>query len=276
MQCATKHAEPVRGDRSRFAVSKAAELVAWFWILGSGAAAQKLPPKTTDASDPLIAAIEIIKHSVGSVDCLAVSGKETKMLKRIGSAFLFSEAGDFLTAAHVVMEIQKGNDPCPTSAITLPLADWQPEARTEDMLWFPFKNSDCKLDTTVDVAVCRASGNLPGRIRQLHLKAAPVQCQSSLPPDGAQLAFTGFPLEARDPMTFRAHVAAYRASGEEMAPELIIDHASLPGFSGSPVFGANGKVFGILVRDGKPEAAGTAVVRPVSTFRKMLGEKAPK
>jgi hypothetical protein len=34
---------------------------------------------------------------------------------------------------------------------------------------------------------------------------------------------------------------------------LILDQASLPGFSGSPVFLADGKVVAILMRDGKPE-----------------------
>jgi hypothetical protein len=273
MQCATKHAGPARGARLGFAVSKAARLAAWLWILAPGGAAQKEPAAAD--SDPFIAAIEVLKHSVGSLDCLAVSGAQAKILKRVGSAFLVSEAGDFLTAGHVVREMQKANDPCPTSALTLPLGAWHPEARTEDMLWFPFKNSDCKVDSTVDVAECRPSGDLPARMGKLHLKATPVQFEWNIPPDGTQLAFTGFPLEARDPMTFRAHVAAYRSTRDEMTPELIIDHGSLPGFSGSPVFIADAKVVAILVKDGTPEAAGVAIARPVSLFRKMIGEDSP-
>src|SRR5215469_14374681 len=106
------------------------------------------------------------------------------------------------------------------------------------------------------------SGDLLARIRKLHLKA--VQFEWNIPPDGTQVAFTGFPLEARDPMTFRAHVAAYRTPWpNEPTPELILDHGSLPGFSGSPVVLADGKVVAILVRDGKPEATGTAIARPV-------------
>jgi hypothetical protein len=241
-------------------------------ILAPGGTAQKAPPATA-ASDPFLAAIETIKRSVGSMDCLAVSGTEAKVLKRIGSAFFISQGADFLTAAHVVMEMQKDDDPCPTPAITIAVGNWRPDVPAEDMLWFPFKIADCRVDTTVDVAQCRPSGDLPARIRNLH-KPAPVQLEWSLQPDGTELAFSGFPLEARDPMTFRAHVAAYRTPWpREATPQLVLDHASLPGFSGSPVFLANGKVVAILVRDGKPDSPGTSIARPSSAFREFLGER---
>jgi hypothetical protein len=206
------------------------------------------------------------------MDCLAVSGNETKLVKRMGSAFLVSQEADFLTAAHVVTAMQKGDDPCPTPAITLAVGDWRPEVRSEAMLWFPFRIADCKVASTVDVAECRPSGDLPARIRKLHT-AVPVQLDWSIQPDGTELAFTGFPLEARDPMTFRAHMAAYWWL-DHTIPDLVLDHGSVPGFSGSPVFLANGKVVAILLRDGKPEAAGTAIARPVSVFRDMLGGRA--
>jgi hypothetical protein len=221
-----------------------------------------------------MAAIATIKRSIGSMDCLAVSGPEAKILKRMGSAFLVSQEADFLTAAHVVTSMQKDDDPCPTPAITLADGDWRPEAPSEAMLWFPFRIADCRVDDTIDLAECRPSGDLPARIRKLR-KATPVQLEWRLQPDGTELAFTGFPLEARDPMTFRAHVAAYSWPDHTM-PDLVLDHGSLPGFSGSPVFLANGKVVAILVRDGKPEAAGTAIARPVSVFREMLGRGAQK
>jgi hypothetical protein len=161
------------------------------------------------------------------MDCLAVSGKETKLLKRLGSALLVSQEADFLTAAHVVTAMQKGDDPCPTPAITLAVGDWRPELRAEAMRWFPFRITDCKVDSTVDVAECRPSGDLPARIRKLHA-AVPVQIEWSIQPDGTELAFTGFPLEARDPMTFRAHVAAY-SWPDHTTPDLVLDHGSLGG-----------------------------------------------
>jgi hypothetical protein len=244
-------------------------------ILAPGVTAQKVQP-TAAISDPFIAAIATIKHSVGSMDCLAVSGTDAKILKREASAFLISEEADFLTAAHVLAAMQKKDDPCPTPAITFALNDWRPDAQTEQMLWFPFRIVDCQVDSTADVAKCRPSEDLPAHIRKSHA-AVPVRFDWNIQPDGAKLAFTGFPLEARDPMTFLAHVAAYKIpGGKQQAPELILDHGSLPGFSGSPVFLADGTVIAILLRDGTPEAPGLSIARPVSVFREMIGDKAQK
>src|SRR5215469_9769019 len=199
-----KRAGRARANRRAFRAYNAAGLLACFGIVSPGGFAQKAPAAI--GVDPFIGAIETVKRSVGSLDCLAVGGAEAKVLKRVGSAFFISQEGDFLTAAHVVMDMQKGGDPCHTPAITLPAGDWRPDAPTEQVLWFPFRTADCKVDNAVDVAQCRPSGDLPARIRKLHLKA--VQFEWNIPPDGAQVALTGFPLEARDPMTFRAHVAA--------------------------------------------------------------------
>lgn len=221
-------------------------------------------------SDPFITAIEAIKHSIASMDCLAINGAEAKPLKRIGSAFLVSDSGDFLTAAHVVMEMHNGIDPCPTSAITLALGSWRPEMSAEQMLWFPFEPKNCRIERNLDIALCRLSADLRARIKKSR-KDTPVQFEWNTQSDGTKLAFTGFPLEARDPMTFRAHVAAYRILfTEEPTPELILDHASLPGFSGSPVYTADGKIVAIVTKDGKPEAPGISIARPASAFRDML------
>ena len=259
------HARRVRGVWRSLVAYKASGLVGWLCVLCPAVTAQKA--QLASGVDPLVAAIENIKQSVVSVDCLSVSPTEAKIIKRIGSAFVISESGDFLTAAHVLAAMQKDDSLCPTSAITLPIGGWRPEAPAEKMLWFPFKNPDCKMDSSNDVAECRLSGDLQARIRTLHLKA--VQFEWDIPTDGTQVAFTGFPLEACDPMTFRAHLAAYRLVAPQMT-ELVLDHDSLPGYSGSPVYLADGSVVAILVRDGKPEATGTAIARPVSAFREML------
>jgi hypothetical protein len=249
-------------------VFKASALLGFACLLSPSVVAQKARPAA--GGDPFIAAIETIKQSVGSMDCLAVSGANAKILKRLGTGFLISEAADFLTAAHVVRAMQKADDPCPTPAITLPVAEWRPDAPTEQMLWFPFNAAVCGIDNVADVAICRPSGDLPARIRSLH-KAVPVQFAWNIQRDGTQLALTGFPLEARDPMTFRSHVAAYQTPWPEQSmPQLVLDHASLPGFSGSPVFLADGRVVAILVRDGNPDSPGTSIARPVSAFQEML------
>lgn len=43
---------------------------------------------------------------------LALTPKEAKVVKRVGSGFLISESGGFVTAAHVLAEMQKEDDPC--------------------------------------------------------------------------------------------------------------------------------------------------------------------
>jgi V8-like Glu-specific endopeptidase len=269
----TKHrTEP---DRHGFAAcTRLAGLLGLLWIFRPAGVAQKA--LSAEMVDPFIKTIETMKHSVVSLDCLAVNGAETKILERVGGAFLIS-AGDFLTAAHVVKAMQKSERPCPTAAITLPVGGWRPEASTEGMRWFPFKISDCRIDSTLDIAMCPVSPDLLARKRELHLEVTPVDFDWNNPPDGTQVAFTGFPLRARDPMTFRAHVAAFRTPWpDEPIPELVLDRPTLSGFSGSPVYLSNGKVVAIILKDGKDEAAGVTIVRPVSVFREMLRKKLQK
>jgi hypothetical protein len=246
-------------------------LAGLLWIFCPIGIAQNSPPALI--ADPFIPAIEKMKLAVAPLDCLALNGAESKILERMGTAFLVSEAGDFLTAAHVIREMQKREGACPTTATTLPSPEWRPEARTEQMRWFPFKISDCKIDDILDLAKCKLSEDLSVRIREFHLKVASVQFEWNLPRDGTQVAFTGFPLEARDPMTFRAGVAAYRMPWRDQPiPELVLDHTALPGFSGSPVYLADGRVVAILVGNGTAEATGITVARPASICREMLAE----
>jgi hypothetical protein len=132
--------------------------------------------------------------------------------------------------------------------MTLPALGWRPEARTEQLRWFPFKGSDCRIDDIIDVAKCKLSEDLSVGIREFRLKILSAQFEWNPPRDGAQVAFTGFPLQARDPMTFRAGVAAYRIPRTtESIPELVLDHAAFPGFSRSPVYLADERVVAILV-----------------------------
>src|SRR5215469_16010969 len=200
------HAAHERTDQHIFGGSRAAALVAGLCMFASGRGdAQK--PGPTAMVDPFVAAIETVKRSVVSLDCLEDSGSEARILERVGTAFLVGDR--FLTAAHVVADLQTRELLCPVSASTFPVGDWRPEARKEPMVWFPFRTQGCRVDSALDIAVCTPAGDLPGRIRDLNLKAESVQFEWNTPLDGTQVAFTGFPLRARDPMTFRAGVAAY-------------------------------------------------------------------
>jgi trypsin-like peptidase len=265
-----RHGRPHRMPKCRTAA-----LVACLCGLIPGGIAQKTS-SAARAYDPFIAAIAAMKHSLGSLNCLTASGANPKILKPMGTAVLISQEADFVTAAHVLTAMQQDNDSCPTSAVTLAVRDWRPDAPAEELFWFPFRTADCWIDRAIDIAKCRARGDFPARIRNLR-RAVPVQFAYNIEPDGTQLAFSGFPLEARDPMTLRAHVAAYQTPWpDDATPQLILDHPALPGSSGSPVFRADGKVIAILLRDGSPDAPGTSVARPVSAFRNMLGARQSK
>jgi hypothetical protein len=205
---------------------------------------------------------------------LAGTGDEAKIVERSGSAFLISEAGDFLTAAHVVLGMEKGEPPCPTAAILFPVGNWSPEDRTEQMRWFPFKTSNCRVDRALDVAVCTLSEDLSAMRSKFHLRVEPVQFEWNVPPDGTPVAFTRFPLQVRDPMTFRANVAGYRIPwSDNSIPELVLDHAALPGFSGSPVYLADGNIVAVLMKNGNADATGITTARAVSAFRDLIGRK---
>src|SRR5438067_1358318 len=55
------------------------------------------------AIDPFIGAIETMKRSVVPLVCVAMNGTRPKILQRTGTAFFVSGAGDFVTAAHVIL-----------------------------------------------------------------------------------------------------------------------------------------------------------------------------
>jgi trypsin-like peptidase len=229
------------------------------------------------AMDPFVGAVETMKQSIAPVVCLSVNGEESTIVDRMGSAFFVSTAGEFLTAAHVIAEMQKSDRPCPVSAIILPLEGWQPGAFDEPTAWLPFKIADCAIDTLLDVAKCRATMDPSGPLAE-RLKIVPVKFEWDIPPDGTQVAFTGFPLKVRDPITFRAGVAANRPVWRDgnVVPQLLLDRTAWPGFSGSPVFLSDGRVIGILFAGVLEEGTAMTFLRPASAVRGMIGQPTKK
>jgi hypothetical protein len=210
------------------------------WPVSNG---QNLP--SSFAEDPFIGVIDSMKRSVAPLVCLSVKGEESTILSREASAFFVTPAGDFLTAAHVLEEMRKSGHPCPVSAITLPKHGWQPGTLNEPAIWFPFSIDACKVAKVLDVAECHPTTDLSRS--KADFRVVPVQFEWNIPPDGTQVAFTGFPFGVRDPMTFRAGMAAYSPvwRGEKVIDEVVLDRSAWPGFSGSPVFVSSGRVIGI-------------------------------
>ena len=232
-------------------------------------------PKATSAAgdDPFIVAIETAKRSVAPLDCLDENG--TKILRRLGTASFVSNKGDFVTAAHVLQDMKKGEPSCPIAAIILPVGSWRPETREESQVWFAFQSANCVMDHDLDVARCRPDDDLSVPKNGVRFKITPVEFEWTIPPDGTQIAFTGFPLQLRDPLTVRASVASYQTvwENDKPVPRLLVDHVAWPGSSGSPVYLANGRVIAILIGGGKDEATGMTIVRPALPIRDMLAKK---
>jgi V8-like Glu-specific endopeptidase len=75
------------------------------------------------------------------------------------------------------------------------------------------------------------------------------------PPDGTPVFFTGFPLQATDPVTSMGSIAGYPADNSYST--VIIDKNAWPGASGSPIYLFDGRtVIGMVTRTGTGDSAG--------------------
>ena len=224
------------------------------------------------AIDPFIRAVEAMKYSVTPLACIAVNGAESKLLARSGTAFFISAAGEFMTAAHVLLDMQNSEPPCTVTAVILPRERYQPKALNEQVEWFSFKIADCVIKPDLDVAKCALIDDLSSQKVVRDFKIVPVKFDWTIPPDATQIAFTGFPMNARDPMTFRANVSAYRPvwRNEHVVDELVMDRGAWPGSSGSPVFTSDGRAIGILIASRTEEGTAMTTVRSASAVRALL------
>jgi len=224
------------------------------------------PPRT---ADPFILTIESMKHSVVPVICLDGDGPKVTVQDLEGTAFFISSTGDFLTAAHVIDGIQSHAHSCAVTAIYIPSDEWEPQRPQETFAWYPFAVADCVVHRDLDVAKCKPFTDLSLGTEASSFKIRPVQFEWASQPDGTLIAFTGFPLESRDPLTSRGGIAAYQRRSTD-GLDLIIDQTAWPGASGSPVYLSDGRVVGILLARGAGEGAGTAVVRPAQFLRRFV------
>lgn len=215
--------------------------------------------------DVFVRTIAEMKRTVAPIACMEAPEKGVRRPNRIaGTAFFVSPEGEFLTAAHVITDVQEGAVAagCAAPVVYLPKTDWPVGSDEFTARWYFFDAAKCVLDRNNDLALCVTKENpsvdLERRIGTVTFDSLPM-------PDGTSVAFTGFPLNAKQPMTARGHIAMYSSRNE-----LILDQSAWPGVSGCPVYVQDGKVIGLLVQRGTGEGTGRSIVRTAFVIEEFL------
>ncbi len=199
--------------------------------------------------------IELAKKTVAPIVCLvrdAATGTKMERFRIIGTASMVDQKGMFITADHVISDMLASplEEAC-KPAITFPVGGWKRDQ--QNVKWFSFDSAACRVNNTFDVAVCRTTEDL-SKQREISFEVASVSAER--PPDGTSVFFTGFPLQATDPITSIGAIAGYPADEYSYAT-VIVDKNAWPGASGSPIYLSDGKaVIGMLTKTGTGEAAG--------------------
>ena len=228
-------------------------------------------PLRCEAEDVPIKAIESVQQAVLPIVCLRPTGKENKaeIVKTLGTGFLITSEGHFLTAAHVVLGLTPTCGSDSFWAVYAPTASWQ----TRDLVptrWFRF--DECRYNEATDVAVCKPVDN-PFRNDFVKKFIKPVRFGTFKGhADGSPIAFTGFPLQSVVPITSKGFIAGYYPQERWFG----VDKSGWPGASGSPVYDVRGLVIGLLIRRTASDAGGLSFACPIEPILDFLKtEKIP-
>jgi S1-C subfamily serine protease len=196
--------------------------------------------------------IETAKKTVAPIVCLVnnSNGKGVTRFRILGTAFIVDASGIFVTANHVISDFLTSpwKDVC-VSAVTFPTAGWK--RVDQDVQWLGFDTSKCQINTNFDVAVCKTVDDLSKK----NVSYEVASISSDKPADGTTIFFTGFPLQATDPITSIGAIAGF--SAQDGYNTILIDKNAWPGASGSPIYVPDGKkVIGMLLKTGAGDAAG--------------------
>ena len=229
---------------------------------------------TALAQDSFVKAVDSIKHSVAPIVCLTVAQDGTAKLDFIeGSGFFVSKDGSFVTARHVITEMEPSplRRPCNFPAVYIPKSGkWSDDGRFTEIKWFAFHLNQCVLSSqVVDLARCHTQDDL-SKDKEIAAPPEPVIVDAKLPPEGSDVAFSGFPLQITIPRAARATIAGYGSRDNVETTEMVIDRNTWPGASGSPIYLANGHVIGVVLARGTNEAAGLAFARTGNELDRFL------
>jgi S1-C subfamily serine protease len=216
--------------------------------------------------------IELAKKTVAPVVCLvrdAATGNQVLRFRILGTAFMEDKNGTFITASHVIADFNN-TEPWKSSckaAITFPIGGWV-RNRSADVRWFSFDSGACQVNTDADVAICRTDNDL-SKEAEIHYELSSIS--DTKPRDGTTIFFTGFPLQATDPITSIGAVAGFAAEGDYQT--VLIDKNAWPGASGSPIYLSDGKtVVGMILRTGTGDAIGLSFGVSGDKIKQILTE----
>jgi hypothetical protein len=216
-----------------------------------------------------IQTIERARQAAVPIVCgVAAADGSFQLSGTVGSAFFINSDGYFMTAAHVLDELENRAKKAPgcIPAIYLPDGGWAAPQPLHKLQWFAFAN--CLKNAPKDIAVCWPKEN--PFVHPLVKKEARFMtlATTSIHADGTAVAFTGFPLNLVRPVTSKGYVASYLP----VEQYVMVDKTAWPGASGSPLYLADGTVIGILVRTGKDQGGGLTYARTVELITEFLSK----
>jgi hypothetical protein len=223
--------------------------------------------------DAFLSAIKLIKRSVTPIVCTHppdaahASGKAPAQSIIDGTGFFITSRGDFLTAAHVLKAFGPGG-----SLANCPLTVWHEGVVDASGRFggvaFDAALSDCVKDEELDIARCRTIDDMT-KVSGGAYAPRPVEFDAARRDDGTAIGITGFPLSNIMPVSSRGYIGAYVL--DPRGPiQMVLDRASWPGGSGSPVYDSYGKVVGMALQTGEGLAAGISNARSSFAITKFL------
>ena len=238
--------------------------VGFLWVCNGAGKKSERHPLPDPQEFSLVDVIRSMKRSIAPVVC-ATSGTPDWTLNSVeGTAFFVSTDGIFVTPNHVIDGIVSAQrqTPCPVAAIFIPANGWSTNAPTLRVNFYGFKTGSCNINRELDVAVCKPLKPVTD--------ITPAVLETTPPPDGTPVAFTGFPLSNVMPITSTGTVAGYKDLRETGPETIIVDKNTWPGASGSPIYLRNGRVVGMLTLRGTGDGAGLTYGRTGKVLSDLL------
>ena len=189
-------------------------------------------------------------------------------IKIEGTGFFVNTDGYFVTAGHVAKAVRAVIEKAPTKApaVVIPQKDWGRGSETFDAVALQFRV--VRIDEERDLALCRTTLN-PFLHPETKEFVRSVALDENVPPDGTEVAFTGFPMGVTIPMSSKGILASYTEVSDR-GVVLVLQADSWPGASGSPVFVMNGQVIGLVLAHGQGRFEGGTLARPAAFIKTLL------